>query len=114
MELKRRIDWAYARSNGRFSHARAYAKKRGIEWAIEKDLYDELTKRDCAYCDGKLPPAGTGLDRKDNRFGYVPENVVPCCHQCNMAKSDFFTYDEMMATLGPAIKYIRKCRSERM
>ncbi len=30
-----------------------------------------------------------GLDRKDNNKGYTSGNLVPCCLQCNGAKSDY-------------------------
>lgn len=29
-----------------------------------------------------------GIDRVDSAQGYVLTNVVPCCKQCNRAKSD--------------------------
>jgi hypothetical protein len=29
-----------------------------------------------------------GLDRIDNRKGYVSDNIVPCCSDCNLAKRD--------------------------
>jgi hypothetical protein len=114
VEAKRRLDHAYVRGIGRFIHAKSCAKKRGVEWFLTREEYEPLIKNPCAYCDGPLPAAGIGLDRKDSSVGYCSGNVVPCCRACNVAKSDFFTYDEMMATLGPAIKYIRKCRTEKI
>jgi hypothetical protein len=34
------------------------------------------------------------LDRKDPNVGYVKSNCVVCCHRCNRAKSNLFTYEE--------------------
>lgn len=36
----------------------------------------------------KNAPFLHGIDRVENTIGYVKENCVPCCHQCNYAKSD--------------------------
>ena len=30
----------------------------------------------------------TGIDRYDSKLGYTIENSVPCCKNCNRAKSD--------------------------
>jgi hypothetical protein len=30
-----------------------------------------------------------GLDRVDNLKPHIEDNIVPCCHQCNQAKSKF-------------------------
>lgn len=34
-----------------------------------------------------------GLDRYDNNLGYLIDNVVPCCPQCNQSKMDFTVTD---------------------
>lgn len=75
------------------------AETRSLEWAIDKDLFRKLIKEPCYYC-GQEPSAimkaggskhngdciYNGLDRIDNFRGYMPENVRPCCKQCNIAK----------------------------
>jgi hypothetical protein len=47
----------------------------------------------CHYCEA--PPVldnrklvRNGIDRVDSSKGYVTDNVVPCCRDCNVAKSD--------------------------
>lgn len=74
------------------------AKKRGLLWELPGDVFFELTSQACTYCGA--PPsleksAGpgtngtytyTGIDRVDNKVGYVRGNVVPCCRTCNIAK----------------------------
>ena len=74
------------------------AKNRGYEWGLNYDQLKELTKQDCHYCGAEpnhrvnaIKSNGeyvyNGLDRVDNSKGYIIGNVVPCCSQCNVAKS---------------------------
>ena len=87
------------------------AQRRGLPWEIDDADFDKLTSSDCHYC-GQAPSgiyrggayAGgefvySGLDRLDNTGGYVPGNVVPCCADCNRAKSDM-GYDEFVTWLA--------------
>lgn len=74
------------------------ATKRKLIWNISFEDWKRLTVMPCHYCD--CPPSNhmrghwnggytyNGLDRVDNSVGYVITNVVPCCKQCNHAKSD--------------------------
>ena len=81
-------------------------KKRAREWgrdfSLSKDEFRELIVKNCNYC---LQPPSTlasrsnrsttflynGLDRIDTNKGYSLDNVVTCCFQCNMMKSDYTT-----------------------
>lgn len=40
---------------------------------------------DCSYCG---VPEAIGLDRLDNSFGHITDNVVPSCGNCNMILGD--------------------------
>lgn len=80
----------------RFTDSARSSRSRNIEWSIPFELYESLIKLKCHYCGGPLPETKTGLDRKDNRIGYLVGNVVPCCWYCNHLKSDVFTYDEFV------------------
>lgn len=71
------------------------AKKRGIKWDLTYTHFMQLTQRPCHYC--QTPPQQiitrretkyvySGIDRRNNRKGYSPENVVSCCKDCNQAK----------------------------
>lgn len=53
--------------------------------------------------------AGIGLDRLDNAKGYEPGNVVSCCSECNIARSDNFTPEEMKV-IGMAIRKVKMAR----
>lgn len=50
------------------------------------------------------------LDRKNNTLGYVFNNLVPCCWECNRLKSNVYTYEEFIK-LSPVLKEIQKERS---
>lgn len=85
-----------AHINSLYAHYRTSAKSRGISFEITKEQAKELFEKPCTYC-GKEPRetrqknlAGSyswnGIDRVDNKVGYVFENCAPCCSICNMAK----------------------------
>jgi hypothetical protein len=74
------------------------ASERGYSWELSKDEFREITTQSCHYC-GAEPVIkfhattgtnghyyGNGVDRIDNRSGYMIGNVRPCCKQCNIAK----------------------------
>lgn len=82
---------------------RASRKNRG--W-IPYQTWLELSLANCYYC-GSPPEqrlfkthqyAINGIDRLDSTQGYITENIVTCCRQCNTAKLAY-TRDE----------YIEKC-----
>lgn len=73
------------------------AKRRHHNFSLTIDQFRELTQQDCNYCG--LPPSQVsykkeyngphrfnGIDRRDNKQGYIIENAVPCCKTCNQAK----------------------------
>lgn len=96
---------------GRYRTARYRARKNDQEFTITLELFSEMVKRPCTYCGYPLRETGSGLDRADNATGYTPSNAVPCCRECNVAKSDYFTFQEMTDVIGPAIKRIKDIRA---
>jgi hypothetical protein len=65
------------------------------EWAAK------LRKQKLCWYNGTK--AVNGLDRKDNQKGYTPENAVPCCRTCNVAKhtmseSEFLSWAHRVVT----------------
>ena len=74
------------------SQLKGSAKRRGLEWALDKIDVAKLTQAPCAYCgsvgSNRLKYRGevlryNGLDRIDNSIGYRLENVLPACRFCN-------------------------------
>lgn len=77
-----------AKVRAKFLNYKRHAEGRGYEWTISYPFFNSLVLMRCDYC-GKEAKPFNGLDRVDNDRGYIEENVVPCCKQCNQAKSDF-------------------------
>ena len=78
------------------------AKKRKLKWELTEEQFAEITQRDCYYCGAKPNNINkfnncngvyiyNGIDRVDNNKGYTIDNIVPCCRQCNQAKSNYTT-----------------------
>lgn len=100
----------YARTiKGQFAAGRKQ-RLNGREWALSFAEFFALRSGPCSYCGGPLSPTGCGLDRLDNARGYVLGNVVPCCNDCNRARSDEFTPAEMRI-IGEAIRSVRAARA---
>jgi len=78
--------------------------------------------KNCYYCNdtiifnkhskdkGKSLSRAYQLDRKDNNKGYIFDNLVVCCWECNRLKSNKFTFEEFNL-LSPILKQILKNRN---
>lgn len=75
-----------------------------IDWMIENILAKE-----CVYCGDNHR---IGCDRIDNNKGHTKDNVVPCCIECNTARNNYFSFEEMKL-LGQTIRQIKQSRSKR-
>ncbi len=112
-ESQRLKKHSYHRSvSGKLSLLRQSAKTRGLAMLLTQDEYVEITEHnECLYCGFSLPEVGGGLDRVDNAVGYVTSNVVPCCKDCNTARGDAFTHEEMKL-LGKHMRAIKLARNK--
>lgn len=95
-----KLDEGLAAARTLMFHYKRSAKARGHIWNIEPELFLELTSADCHYCgvspfrvqhaNGQHNANGSytynGIDRIDSAMGYTPDNVRPCCWDCNSAK----------------------------
>ena len=96
------------------------AHKRGIDFDLTVEQFREITNSNCFYCGVKpesiknFSKAKTnhaayiynGIDRIDNEIGYLYDNCVPCCTQCNFAKgkmdvNEFIKMVNQIALLHP-------------
>lgn len=94
--------------NKLYSEYKKGAKDRGIQFALSKNSFIILVKSNCHYC-GSPPFLRktrksrktnksaylNGIDRKNNKLGYVEDNCVPACSFCNYAKKDS-DYDDFI------------------
>ena len=69
-------------------------------------MIENILTQKCVYCgDTKR----IGCDRINNNLGHTKDNVVPCCIECNTARNNYFTYEEMRE-LGKTIAKIKENR----
>lgn len=71
------------------------AKERNLEFKLEESDFLKLVQSNCYYCN-KLPNNHcgyngnnikySGIDRVNNNKGYLIQNCVSCCKECNTAK----------------------------
>lgn len=72
------------------------AKSKGLVFELTEEEFDTLTGGHCTYC--RQPTTDThknGIDRIESERGYVKDNCVTCCGQCNVAKKKL-TCDEFI------------------
>lgn len=83
--------------NALYGHYKKEAKNREYEFSITKEQFRSTTKSNCLYCNSKpirlytYPDCNggylyNGIDRQNNKIGYVLGNYVPCCKTCNFMK----------------------------
>jgi len=81
------------------------AKKRGHEFSLTENEFMNIASMPCSYC-GATPKEAIyqherlhrnvkkimsgvfihGIDRIDNKLGYINGNLAPCCGDCNRSK----------------------------
>jgi len=95
-----------------FSAYVSSAHKRNHSFELTKEQFEALRVAPCTYC-RRGPRQGnlvSGLDRVDNTMGYVLENMVPACGECNVARhvltvDEFRRKDAAIAQNAPNIVY---------
>ena len=78
-------------------------KKHGFKNDIDSKWLEEFCKQPCCYCGDTN---NIGLDRIDNTKGHTKDNVVPCCYECNCARMNNFSVEEMKI-IGKAIREVK-------
>ena len=93
-ERAREIDRAWRKMNAhkkkeynetpkaKFTAYKLAAVKRGYAFKLKQAEFISLLHKPCHYCNN----IATGLDRVNNKKGYLSSNVVPCCKLCNFMK----------------------------
>ena len=85
-------------------HRKRSAKSRRIYFDITFEQFLQISSRNCYYCD--IEPKQcckyentygdyyyNGMDRVDSKKGYLINNVVACCWNCNKAKASLSQED---------------------
>eukprot|EP00918_Siedleckia_nematoides_P014966 GHVU01032483.1.p1 GENE.GHVU01032483.1~~GHVU01032483.1.p1 ORF type:complete len:173 (-),score=20.10 GHVU01032483.1:69-587(-) len=66
------------------------------KFSISDEKYLGLLEKPCCYC-GRTE--AKGVDRRDNKKGYVKKNCFPCCSACNFMKWTF-SHEEFLSGVG--------------
>lgn len=99
-------NWHYShKAKSLFNVYNKFDFHKNLENDLTIEYLDEQLKLVCTYCGY----TSTGLDRLDNSKGHSQNNCVPCCWECNTAKMDNFTLEEMKI-IGLAIKQVKDTR----
>ena len=72
-----------------YSDYKIGARKRNLVFELSKDEIYSMIEKQCYYCKEINKIGWNGIDRLDNKKGYIESNVVPCCTMCNIMKSGF-------------------------
>lgn len=84
--------------------------ERDLQCGLTFEQFVLISHQDCFYCgESYLDTTGSRLDRMDNDQGYLPDNVVACCFQCNGAKGNRFSAEEMKMAME-IILFMREIR----
>jgi hypothetical protein len=94
------------------------AQKRKVPYELTNEQFRNLVGAECCfYCGSNekrkvfsrktaAPFLCFGIDRVDNKQGYIPSNCVPCCKVCNRAK-DVLTQEEFMSWVLKVCNHLR-------
>lgn len=85
--------------NYNYSGYRSGAISRKLEFKLSKIEFISLVTKNCHYCN-KIPSRLkkgrngeevylNGIDRKNNKIGYIADNCVTCCTVCNRMKHTY-------------------------
>jgi hypothetical protein len=92
-----KLDFSEATFNKVYGTYRKSAENRNLEFNLSKNDFIAITQQDCYYC-GVSPRnverskynngnfIYSGIDRIDSSIGYLEDNIVPCCRNCNTMK----------------------------
>ncbi len=89
--------------NDLYRNYKSSAKRRGYSFELTKEEFLTIISHNCYYCGASPSMTYTygsgntltdyteyrynGVDRVDNKIGYINDNVVSCCKICNNSKA---------------------------
>jgi 5-methylcytosine-specific restriction endonuclease McrA len=77
--------WHENKAKPSMCHYAVRAQKKGVSFELTKEKFENLIIGNCEYCH-RSPTTWFGIDRVVPYIGYVDDNVVPCCFDCNVDK----------------------------
>lgn len=120
LSQRRRLSPGEAACRSIFSQYRIRAKKKNIPFEITLDQFKGFASQPCFYCDSSESNCSitegsngsfgyNGIDRQDNKRGYIFDNCVSCCKICNRAK-ETLTIEEFVSWIERAHNCLSKSR----
>lgn len=104
-----------------YSNYKSRSKIKKWEFELSKELFSSLVTSNCHYCNQspskvrldrikiKRKESTTallnGIDRIDSNKGYVKDNVLPCCEDCNKAKRNL-SYNDFLKMIKDIYKHV--------
>lgn len=83
------------------------ATKKGFAFEISEEDYKLITNGNCFYCHREsTEDSRNGIDRIDSEKGYILDNCVPCCSECNYMKNRFSFESFMTKNTHVGLQYI--------
>lgn len=89
----------------RYSMYKSNAKKRGLVFSISINDFERIAKLACTYCGIEASPFN-GIDRENSGIGYLLENCVPACTNCNVMKNDS-SVDDFLKKCAAIVNYLK-------
>ena len=93
--------WYEYKTKPRFDDYKRNSKKQNKSFDITNDQFNDLIKGTCHYCK-RIPNKYFGIDKIVPDDGYINNNVVSSCANCNWCKWDYsvdeFTLRDMKIT----------------
>jgi len=75
----------YKSIRGKYLKYKRDARMRDLKFSLKEGEFAAIISQPCYYC-GELQENFNGVDRVNNKKGYIKENCVPCCKICNIMK----------------------------
>ncbi len=93
---------------GRYNLGRSQARHNKHKWELSFQQYATIVASgECFYCDGPLPDAAAGLDRKENG-DYAWDTVLPCCAKQPKAEGPRGCNETKSGDLAPILMFARR------
>ncbi len=81
--------WPLLQKSVSYNDYKKRAIEKGLDFEVEETTFKDIRKNACYYCN-RYPTIGSlnGIDRMNNAIGYLSNNIVSCCGECNSMKAD--------------------------
>jgi 5-methylcytosine-specific restriction endonuclease McrA len=106
----------YYRFYKRYMNVNSNGRK--LDFELSNEDFELFISSDCYYCDKKSSIfcnyskiMRNGIDRIDSEKGYLFENCVPCCFECNVSKWDL-EVNEFISKIKLIYENLNICNNE--